>query len=236
MTHSSSDIPWPPLYTVKKHRLAKHVKLRAKASGLEITVPSRFSLKNIPNILEENKSWIIKQILSGTPVKKNQDLPDNIILNALEESWKIEYAACDSKFEMIVRPNKEIVLIGKIEDRLTCKNTLIAWVKKLAKVYLSVELESLSLACCLPFTTLTIRDQQTLWGSCTVKKGISLNYKLIFLPQHLVRHVIIHELCHTEFLNHSEKFWNKVEEFDPKWRIHKSELRRANQYVPDWVS
>ena len=118
---------------------------------------------------------------------------------------------------MIIRPTREIVFVGKKVDKQIYKKKLIAWIKNQSKKHLSVELATLSQQTNMNFDTLTIRDQKTRWGSCTSDKSISLNYKLIFLPQRLMQHVIIHELCHTLYLNHSDFFWNKVAEFDTDW-------------------
>lgn len=230
-----TEMTWPPPFTVKKHRLAKGVKLRVTESrGLEITAPARFSIKQIPSILEENKAWIIKH-LSRLPVKQPAVLPDTIHLAAINEYWKVDYVACDARFEMIERPNQEVVLIGKVHDKELCKRNLIAWIKDRAKQYLLLQLEIISRETGLVYSGGRVRDQTTLWGSCTINKSISLNYKLIFLPHYLMRHVMIHELAHTIHLNHSEKFWNLVADFDSEWRTHKQELRHADKYMPSWI-
>jgi predicted metal-dependent hydrolase len=235
MTQSPSVVAWPPLYKIRKHRLAKYVKLRASTErGLEITVPIRFNPKEIPLILEENKNWILKQ-LSKLQIKKIDTLPEHIALHAINQTWRVYYVECDSKFEMIARPNQEIVLVGHLHDKQFCQDKLIHWVKNVAKEYLSSQIELLSRQTELDFNSLTIRDQHTLWGSCTAKKSISLNYKLIFMPHRLLQYVIIHELCHTQHLNHSERFWNQVAMYDPAWRAHRHELRHANHYIPNWV-
>lgn len=235
VTKLPSAIQWLPAYRIRKHRRAKHVKLRASHDhGLEITVPIRFNLNDLPSILEEHKDWIHKQLLS-LPVKQPDILPITIVFNSLSETWKIDYIECQAKLEMFVRPQHEIALVGNIQNIKLCKHKLLAWIKDYANKYLSSQLSLISAMTSLEYENLTIRDQKTIWGSCTANKSISLNYKLIFLPQRLLQYVIIHELCHTKFLNHSAKFWNHVSLFDPAWRTHRQELRHADQYMPDWI-
>lgn len=235
MTEPFVNIPWPPLYRIKKHGLAKHVKLKPVENHcLEITVPVRFNIKKIPGILEENKTWIIEH-LSKVRITKKDILPERIFLTALNQSWSIHYLECQAKSEMIVRPAQEIVFVGRKEDNLIYRKKLITFIKNQARKHLASELNNLSLKTNLAFDSFSMRDQKTLWGSCTVQKAISLNYKLVFLPESLLQHVIIHELCHTVYLNHSEKFWNKVAEFDPAFREHRRELRKADRYIPEWL-
>src|SRR5205085_9394875 len=134
-----------------------------------------------------------------------------------------------------IKPNQEIVFVGKMLDKTIYRKKIIHWIKNQARQYLTQLLKTLSQQTHLYFDSVTIRDQKTRWGSCSSDKTISLNYKLIFLPEHLVRHVLIHELCHTIYLNHSDKFWHTVATFDANWREHRRELRKADQYMPVWV-
>jgi predicted metal-dependent hydrolase len=57
----------------------------------------------------------------------------------------------------------------------------------------------------------SIRNQKTKWGSCSAKNNISLNINLIRLPEDLRDYVILHELVHTRFKNHSKKFWAELD-------------------------
>jgi predicted metal-dependent hydrolase len=226
---------WPPQYIIRKHKLAKRIKLRmSKCHGLEITVPPRFNIKNIPGVLEEHKAWIIKHF-SITPPPEIV-LPETISLSAMNQAWKVLYVDVPTtRFEIIERPNQELILIGKTKNQVACQKELMIWARNQANKYLSSELLTLSKLTQLHFTNITIRDQKTRWGSCTSNKTISLNYKLIFLPPRLMQHVIIHELCHTKYLNHSTKFWQLVAMYDKDWEIHRRELRRADQYIPSWI-
>ena len=109
----------------------------------------------------------------------------------------------------------------------------IAWLDKgKAKIFLAQWLHETSATTELSFTKVSIRDQKTRWGSCTPKKHINLNYKLIFLPAALAQHVLIHELCHTIHLNHSRRFWALVARHDPDYKMLDKALRKADQYIP----
>ena len=55
-----------------------------------------------------------------------------------------------------------------------------------------------------------IRNQKTRWGSCSHRNNISLNMKIIRLPEELMDYVILHELVHTRLKNHSSDFWAEL--------------------------
>jgi predicted metal-dependent hydrolase len=72
--------------------------------------------------------------------------------------------------------------------------------------------------------TLKIRDMKKRWGSFLNKEKIFLNPKLIHASKECIDYVIVHELCHFKYKNHSEKFWKFLEEKYPKWKRIKDHL------------
>ena len=71
---------------------------------------------------------------------------------------------------------------------------------------------------------LKIRKMKTLWGSFSVKRGITLNLELIKAPRECIEYVVIHELCHLFHLNHGPEFYNLLEQFLPDWMKRKHRL------------
>ena len=55
-----------------------------------------------------------------------------------------------------------------------------------------------------------VRNQKTRWGSCSSKNNISLNVKLVKLPEKLMDYIILHELVHTRVRNHGKKFYAEL--------------------------
>ena len=66
--------------------------------------------------------------------------------------------------------------------------------------------ERISLSCGLRFSSLCFRSYTARWGCCDGQNNISFNYKLLMLPEELQDYVILHELCHTVYHNHSKAF------------------------------
>ena len=69
-----------------------------------------------------------------------------------------------------------------------------------------------------------IRDIKYAWGSCSTKKNITLSLKLAGKERPLIEYVILHELCHLKYMNHSKDFWNLVETYMPDYKERRKKL------------
>ncbi|MDE7353337.1 MAG: M48 family metallopeptidase [Acetatifactor sp.] len=79
------------------------------------------------------------------------------------------------------------------------------------------------------YTSVTVRDQKTRWGSCSSRGTLSFNYRLIFAPPGILDYVVVHELCHLTHMNHSKDFWDMVARVMPDYRVRKQWLRDHGQ-------
>ncbi|MBI4121200.1 MAG: M48 family metallopeptidase [Parcubacteria group bacterium] len=71
-----------------------------------------------------------------------------------------------------------------------------------------------------------IKNLVSQWGSCSDKKNLNFNYRIIFLSPRLRDYVIVHELCHVAAMNHSKPFWRLVEETFPNYKTLEEKLAR----------
>ncbi|MGC8568048.1 MAG: M48 family metallopeptidase [Candidatus Micrarchaeia archaeon] len=75
-----------------------------------------------------------------------------------------------------------------------------------------------------------IKTARTLWGSCSRKNNITLNFKLLLMPSKYIEYVIVHELAHTKYRNHSKVFWKNVENIIPDYKTIRRELKREGNF------
>lgn len=236
----------PKSYRVRESLRAKHVSIKISHLGeVEVVVPVGFDHRQIPVILQKREDWISRTTQrivaerqsistpSGSPLG---ELPETLGLQSLPEKWQIQYELTgNSQIVLTTLAQHRLAIKGAVDHPHLCHQVLKQWLKRKAEIHLTRWLRQTSQEVSLPYHQATVRGQKTLWASCSAKTNISLNYKLLFLPPHLVRYVFIHELCHTIHLNHSRKFWGLVAEKEPNYQQFDTELNKAWIYIPEWI-
>jgi predicted metal-dependent hydrolase len=221
-------------YSVRVSTRVKHARLQIKPfGGLEVVIPSRFPKKAVPELVNRHAQWIKAKLQKQQSAKPT--LPDDIRLAFDESHWPIAYKpqlATDSA-------NQIVVISGSDADSYADNYAhqiwqLRNWVRQKAWRLLPPLLEQLSQQTGLSYKKISIRTQKTRWGSCSSSGTISVNDQLLFLPRDTAAYLMIHELCHTQHMNHSPKFWRLVETHCADFRDHESLLDQARSKIPDW--
>jgi predicted metal-dependent hydrolase len=231
-------------YILRISDKAKHVRFQVSVEkGLEVVVPRRFSLSRVPLLVEKNSQWIERAfqkakafhgLIGPAPVWQ---MPEQITLLALDLTWNVLSRRDDSNWVAIEEPSaKTLVVQGATDDAAACQIALKRWLTRKAEDHLLHWLKRVSDKTGLSYAAASIRQQQTRWGSCSSRRLISLNARLLFLPHNLVTYVLVHELCHTQHLNHSHRFWRLVEFYLPDYRQLDRQLRDGSRYIPPWLT
>lgn len=165
--------------------------------------------------LKRQRQFRTGKLVSGTRIGKWTLLI--IPCPASERSWKIT--------------NREIIVNSPPNDETYIKDCIKKALKKEARNYLPARLGKLAYQHGYAYKKTRLSSAATRWGSCSEKGTISLNIQLMRLPEHLIDYVLIHELCHTRQMNHSQKFWALVEEIDPSYKLHRREIRSWHPYL-----
>jgi len=149
-------------------------------------------------------------------IKKNNQIKVAVPLNvSFDEAVKFTLSKSKWIKNTQLKLSKKIILHDNYDKNLARKMLIDRLIKISKKTGLS-------------FNKVSIRNQKTRWGSCSFANNISLNIKLINLPEKLIDYVIYHELVHTVEKNHSRNFWNLLNHYLPESKKLNKEL---NNYV-----
>ncbi len=231
-------------YRVDVSMKAKSLRIKLTArEGLVVVAPHGLQQDRIDSILNQKREWIenhlkrFDEVRHLLPKETIAVRPQTIDLPALGESYCIEYHTTQSA---TVRAQGGIpgrlIVTGRIEDTVACHNALLRWLGRRAKEVLPPWVERLARECNLRHTKVLIKGQRTRWGSCSANGSISLNYKLLFLQPGQVRYVLIHELCHTIEMNHTQRFWVLVRGYEPRADSLHESMRDAWKSIPPWIA
>ena len=62
------------------------------------------------------------------------------------------------------------------------------------------------------------------WGSCSSNRNITISKKLAKKEEKVIEYVVLHEMCHLKYMNHSKEFWNLVESYLPEYKTYRALL------------
>jgi predicted metal-dependent hydrolase len=123
---------------------------------------------------------------------------------------------------------KHIAKMKQLEkDHEEISGTEVRIDRKEAEKMLAARLKELAERHGFTFNRMFVRNQKTLWGSCSSKNNISLNVKILLLPEDLRDFIMLHELVHTKVKNHGRDFWELLLKAEPN---AKAFTFRVNQY------
>ena len=111
------------------------------------------------------------------------------------------------------------------------RQTLRDLYKKISISYLSQRVTALSQRMQSLPSELSFGEAKNLWGSCHRSGHVRLNWKLIVFEPAIIDYVVIHELAHLKHLDHSQRFWNFVEIYEPNFREVRKRLKESEFQV-----
>ena len=219
---------------LRKSKRTRRINLRLKSTDFALlTFPYRMAWATAEKFLMDHQDWL---------ERKSQQFPVPISMRKyFEDGGKIclgpsmvERNVSLSFDEYTDRPliSLENQQIGIRVPRSGQEDEMIKLVcRKLAYQFLPGWLEWAENYAGLYSKRLRIGDQRTRWGSCSPKGTLSLNWRIILLPQELGNYVIFHELAHLAQMNHSPKFWQKLEEFVPNAKAVDRKLTKDGKVI-----
>lgn len=213
---------------VRRVSRASHIRFKISPKGdLVVTAPSltplfvikqatRSSKKQLNDMLASHRASQIYQ--HGQQIGKSHSLA--IVESSLHDKPKI--STKDRKIVLQVPIGTDIY---DLQIQKQIQDSVIKVIKKESKAYLGRRLAHLADKHGFTYQSVRYTHTGTRWGSCSSQGTISLNIALMKLPLDLIDYVLIHELCHTQQMNHSSDFWDLVAQAAPNYKPLRKQLK-----------
>lgn len=227
-TTKQFDLPDVGPITVRKHPQARSVRLSVDSGGaIRVSIPRWLPYAAGIEMANRQRPWIQKQL---------ERHPSKFLEHGFRigKAHRLSFKVNNELSEPKTRTTGNDVLI-QFPDTLNASDSTVqaaatkAAVRILrqeAETLLPQRLKTISQHTGLEYRSVSVRQLKTRWGSCDAKKHITLNIFLMQLPWQLIDYVLVHELAHTEELNHSAAFWAIVENCIPGGKQLRRELKQ----------
>jgi predicted metal-dependent hydrolase len=214
---------------VTKRRSSRNLRLTISSTGeARISVPFWTPYKTAVDFAEARAGWILLQMKPTQLLEEGLLIGKNHSLHfSPQPRIKVTRSRLASGKVVVLYPSDLEVIdpLVQAEANAACIRAL----RKQAKELLPDRLVLLADRFGFTFNTVAIKQMKSRWGSCDQHKNIVCNLFLMELPWKTIDYVLVHELSHTEHLNHSADFWARVASCEPN---HKEIRRNLRQHKP----
>ncbi len=205
-------------YQVKYSSKRKTVAIKIENSCVKVYAPNYISPKQIEEFVDLKSGWIMDKLSfqSNTLVKSILEQRQIAVLGQV-----YELCFCDGATSTLSESNNLIIVTTN--RKVKCKRTvalkqLTAYLKLTLTEHLEKRLELLSEQIGVTYESIKVRQYKRRWGSCDKQGRLTFNVQLALAPTEIIDYVLVHELCHRVYLNHSREFWQLVEAYSPLYR------------------
>lgn len=214
--------------TVRRSARATQVRIRVAPDGrLRASLPLYAPLFLVKRLIKSSRPEI-RAILSSAE-------PEFIYQNGMQIGKSHTLLINEShsgKFKVAIKKQRIIVdlpsnqTLNDADNRRALRSVVAKALRSEAKSYLPRRLEYLAGLHGYNYETVRFSHASSRWGSCSSNGTISLNIALMKLPFELIDYVLLHELAHTQEMNHSDDFWELVAATDPEFKTHRLNLKK----------
>lgn len=105
------------------------------------------------------------------------------------------------------------------------KDDVIAWLKGEAEKILTERVSRYASIMGVSYSSIKLSEAKARWGSCGSKNNLNFAWRLIMCPIAVIDYVIVHELSHITYKNHSSAFWARVKTVLPNYKEQQDWLK-----------
>ncbi len=218
-------------YTVNKAKV-KNFYISIQNGEVVIKAPWYVTSSQIQDVVESKRKWIMEKLeeYQKSPRKAKEYL-DGEKFQILGEEYSLNIYYKDINNAILNVENGKIVIIlplryAEEDNTEQIKKMIDKMYYMVAEREVEAAMEKTRKMVGLAPEEYRIKKTKSVWGSCSSNRKITINQNLMMYSRKAVEYVVLHEVCHLKYMNHSKKFWEMVEKYMPDYKEAENELKK----------
>lgn len=238
ITYGLTEIP----FTIRYSNRAKYSRIMVNGHRVQVVAPPGVKRSHLIEFVESSRKWIYskwKQSLKAAPIR-------SVLQGAYKNGGQIMYMgrfypliieSADVRYVEIHFNRREFFV--EVPRRFEHEGDIQAALGRAFRRFFRERLEEqvqgfideYQKRLRVKARCLKIRKLKSRWGSCSYDGEITINEHLIHMPYNVIKYVVVHELCHLRYFDHSDKFWGLLDRVMPGYKVHKDWLSEHQSAV-----
>jgi predicted metal-dependent hydrolase len=233
LTIGSTAIP----YEISRNGRARRVRITVRPDGVRVSAPPWATTRDIRAFVDLNRRWIADRVAAIDQVLAAHPGPPRLQDGALipYQGRLVPLMLTNGRVQRPRVTYREGFVVdlpqGADRDETLIEEALCRWLRRQAKIEAEALIAQHGPRHGLIPRAVRIKDQKLLWGSCTARGVINLNWRLIFAPPPVLEYVVVHELCHLRVRSHQKEFWRLVAEVLPEYGPQRRWLKECGHLL-----
>jgi hypothetical protein len=223
--------------TLTKRKGSRNIRLSITASGVRVNVPTWVPYAAGIAFAQSHIGWIQSEL-----VKHDKPSLENGQKIGKMHYIRFEHALGTSSTSSRVTGTEIVVKVlsgeqiqdANVQER--AHKACIRSLKREAERLLPPRLAGLAAKHAKQYAAVSVKQLKRRWGSCDSNRNITLNLYLMELPWEYIDYVLLHELAHTEQMNHGPDFWQTLSAMQPRAKDLSRQLRKHQPTIGAWDS
>lgn len=218
-------------YTINKAKI-KNIYITIENGEVVIKAPWYTTRNQIQEVVESKRDWIMKKLEEyNVSPRKAKEYEDGEKFQILGESYYLNIYYKDINNAILNVENEKIEIIlplsyAEEDNTEQIKKMIDKMYYMIAEREVESAMEKTRKMVGLAPEEYKIKKIKYAWGTCSSRKVITINQSLMMYSRKAIEYVVLHEICHLKYMNHSKKFWEMVESYMPDYKEAEKELKK----------
>ena len=226
------------IYTIKRSK-RKTTSISISVEGkVTISCPLKTSDEAVRRLVKEKSAWIIKKLneIDNRPKQQQHSFLNGECFMLFGKKFLLRVVPTNDSARantVHLMESEQIIEVYCTPDahNKSVRESLLKWYIGQLDCVINNRFEYFSKLLQVSPKKVYLKELKSCWGSCSSKGNVSINWRLVMAPPHILDYVVVHELCHMREMNHSERFWKWVASVYPDYKQARAWLKKNSRML-----